>query len=329
MGENGVMFLGEQRLDWPYRDLQRNVDAWVWNMHVYEDNPIYDSLMFSLGEGLHTAGYNVGLVMQGTNTMLGNISAAVDKGRKPLVVGIAYPWTTKKSRLAWSKAKKLGAYMVIYQTEPLALADLGRWHGQYFPDEIWDYARTNIRAYPEKIQHKYRYVPPGYVKQLDYGVASVSKPRVADSIGFLGNWDTRSQQFADKFHDAFHGKLVDNNRCFSVEESRQWMATQPIQVTVHKSETCCGGFNCCPVEAFRLAQLLANGVCVISAPAFREDEAEWEGIVTFADISGMNERFEHLAHNLDECAEKASKFRQRFEPYAILKRSGLFDTWKP
>jgi len=79
-----------------------------------------------------------------------------------------------------------------------------------------------------------------------------------------------------------------------------------------------------------MAQIISNRACVISAPSDPRDEEEWQGIVHFANPSQMSRLLDEISEDLGGCQTKSfNEFERRFNPTAILKRSGFFYAWRP
>ena len=84
-----------------------------------------------------------------------------------------------------------------------------------------------------------------------------------------------------------------------------------------------------PFESFRAAHLLGHRAMIISARSHPSDEAEYSGIVLFANLSDVERTYRQLAGRSSEqrasMAEATSAvFRRRFDPEAMFQRAGVF-----
>merc|ERR1719253_2506092 len=114
--------------------------------------------------------------------------------------------------------------------------------------------------------------------------------------------------------------MVSREDVWTKEDTIKFLTEYPIQLNTHKEENCCPSTNL--VEAFRMAQIVSNQGCIISAHSDPRDEAEWEGIVHFAEASKMGELFEEISKDVRGCQTASfEKFKSKFEPAAILRRS--------
>ena len=84
-----------------------------------------------------------------------------------------------------------------------------------------------------------------------------------------------------------------------------------------------------PFESFRAAHLLGHRAMIISARSHPSDEAEYSGIVSFANLSDVERTYRQLAEQSSEqrasMAEATSAtFRRRFDPEALFQRAGIY-----
>jgi hypothetical protein len=264
--------------------------------------------------------------------MFQNVTAALANGRKPLIVAVAlYYAAPDGGRKILRQCSDLGAFVVLYQTEPIERnAHLAELVDLIKPNEVWDYSHRNLDWYPASARHLHRYVPPGYAKGLDFGINMTRSARMSmkNTIGFLGGWQLRPQGMADLYRKVFQGNLVSRDDIWTNEQTIEFLTTYPIQLNTHKDENCCPSTN--PVEAVRMAQLISNRACVISARSDPRDEAEWQGIVRFAEPSQMADLLAEVSRDVGGCQiQSFEKFKSRFDPAAILRRSGFLEIWQP
>jgi len=338
-------------LAWPFLDTSTEIDAWVWMMHP-RNNHMYDPVLLTLGQGLKHAGANVAIVAEHTSeAMFANVTAALKRGRKPLVIAVAWHYAIKlnksdpmhvtpcaragdlgcgNQKLILKGISDLGAFVVLYQTEPKFNSGLLSSYVETFKvKEVWDYSRSNLDWYPESIKNISRYVPPGYAKALDLGVPFASSDARVSEMGFMGFWQWRPRDVREMYDKMLPGKIVRRGDIWTNGDTIKFLTEYPIQLNSHKH-----GDRCCPsqepVEAFRMAQLLSNRACVISARSDPRDEAEWEGIVHFVEPSEMPQLLVHLGRDVRGCQTASfEKYKRYFDPEAILQRSHFLDVWRP
>ncbi|CAK0825027.1 unnamed protein product [Prorocentrum cordatum] len=198
-------------------------------------------------------------------------------------------------------------------------------------DEIWDYSYTNLDNYPEywrRVQNQY--VPPGYARALDLGVSVVKKDAHVENVGFLGDWehrhDERGALLYPMYREVFGTKLVPSNGIHTAEVFIRFFTDYPVQLNTYKVESCCPSTNA--LTALRIAQLISNRACVISVRTYPYDEEEWQGIVHFAERSQIANLFDEKSRDVGNCQKQTfEKFKIKFKPLSILKRSGFFDVW--
>lgn len=323
--------------EWPFHDSSSMVDVWLWMMNERKLSSMYDPVFWTLGEALHGAGANVALVWESNSKdMIRNVTASLDRGRTPLIVTIAHYYANVNGgQKILQRCGDLGAFVVLYQTEPVEReAHLGDMVDRFKPKEIWDYSRRNLDWYPESAKSLYRYMPPGYAWGLDFGVEAVSPShaariaRTASKLGFLGGWHFRENATTDLYHKVLEERIVSREDIWTKDDTIEFLTDYPLQLNTHKLENCCPSTN--PVEALRMAQILSNRACVVSAHSDPRDEAEWEGIVHFEEGSRMGQLVEDVGRDVRACQLASFEaFKSRFEPAAILRRSGFLSAWQP
>jgi len=315
-------------------------NAWIWNMHSSGDAVkfMYDPVMLTLGEALRDYGAKVTFVSKDNldtddsrSALLENITAAVARGQKPLIVALAFWFTGADQPLSLlRKCRGLGAFVVFYQSE---VSDFNK-HLRMCDglcDEIWDFSHANLDNYPESWRRvKNRYVPPGYARALDFGVSVAKQGTHVKNIAFLGQWgvrrDYRGAPLEPLYREVFGTKLVSKNDIHTAEDFTGFFTEYPVQLVTYRNENCCPSTNA--LLAFRMAQLISNRACVISPPAYPRDEEEWHGIVHFAERSHIANLFDEKSRDVSNCQKQSfDKFKNKFKPLSILKRSGFFDVW--
>lgn len=314
----------------PVRNPSTETDAWVWMMHEKRPSTtIYDPIVFTLVEALYGAGANVARVgIQTRDAMLANVTAAIGRGRQPLIVVVGFAWAVAGKDIL-KQCGELGAFIVLYQSEPTPnLAKLEPHIELFKAREVWDYSRRNLDWYPQSAKSMYRYMPPGYARDLDFGVQLASDSFNVTRVGFLGQWIWRSRRTQTVYNEVFGESLVTRGNVWTQNDTVEFLTQYPIQLNTHKGENCCPSHN--PIEAFRMAQLIANRACVISAHSDPRDELEWEGIIHFAEASEMAHMFQKVSEDVRGCQNSSFEtFKTRFDPYAILNRSGFLKAWQP
>jgi len=302
---------------------------------------MYDPVMLTLGEALRDYGAKVTFVSKDNldtddsrSALLENITAAVARGQKPLIVALAFWFTGADQPLSLlRKCRGLGAFVVFYQTEPDYRKAFQKFKSKCdgLCDEIWDYSHANLDNYPESWRRvPNRYVPPGYARALDFGVSVAKQDTHVENIGFLGEWrrrrDDKGALLYPMYREVFGAKLVTGDNVHTAEDFIRFFTDYPVQLNTYKGENCCPSTNA--LSAFRMAQLISNRACVISPPAYPRDEEEWHGIVHFAERSHIANLFDEKSRDVSNCQKQSfDKFKNKFKPLSILKRSGFFDVW--
>ena len=75
-----------------------------------------------------------------------------------------------------------------------------------------------------------------------------------------------------------------------------------------------------------VSQMMSVGCSVLSERAYHRDEAEYEGIVHFADnvSSAFLQLADRYTARTEAAAAAASRFRERFAPGQVFRRAGLY-----
>jgi len=312
-------------------------DAWLYMSHMTPQKAsMYRPMLVSVEEALHRVGASVAVIDRlSDEALLSGVSKAVARGRRPLVVTIGAYWARPTSKTLLQACSDSGAYIVVYQSEPGAhaaqqLADELRAH------EVWDYSLANIQRYDGAFRSRVpvRYMPPGYSPSFELGLNLASPSRQLRQVGFLGTIRLRPKYLQELYRTTLGDRLVDTTRTWTEEDLRQFLERFPLQLNVHKRQTCCphSPDERAPMEAFRLAILLSSGACVVSTPVAEEDEANWRGLVRFAEANETLRAIDEIAADpaaVLACQRRTKQlFKQRFDPKDILINSGFLDVWQ-
>eukprot|EP00930_Biecheleria_cincta_P090269 TRINITY_DN7961_c0_g1_i3.p1 TRINITY_DN7961_c0_g1~~TRINITY_DN7961_c0_g1_i3.p1 ORF type:complete len:129 (+),score=15.71 TRINITY_DN7961_c0_g1_i3:611-997(+) len=116
----------------------------------------------------------------------------------------------------------------------------------------------------------------------------------------------------------------ENIGIWTPDEYRRLLTRYPIQLNVHHEQSCCPSAN--GMEAFRMAILLSNKACVISAPVDSSDEDIWRPFVRFSEPAATKASFlELIRQGTNKCrVESYNAYKQLFTMEMILNRSGVF-----
>jgi len=229
---------------------------------------------------------------------------------------------------ATEQFSKMGVFVVLYQTEPgmPGVAKVQERAVRTGAKEIWDYSLANIAKYniTELAANniKVRFVPPGYVEDLEGGVELNSPSRNENKIAFLGNWKGRSHELTSQYHNNLGEKLVLKKGVWTKEDFKEYLSTYPIQLDVHGQH---GGLA---METFRLAPLATNKACIIAAPV-PEDKEFWDDMVHHAQPNQTLEMYNSLKNDIKGCQLRTyEKFKEKMASAQILKNSGFLEVWE-
>ena len=241
--------------------------------------------------------------------------------------GLVFIWIGQQQEMDFFSHGSLltahGFRCAYYQTEPLvrasnmnALAEHIR--GATWLEEIWDYSHANIAMgcahFPQK---QLRLVPPGFVS--DYAATGpltrTSHPRVV-FMGYKRSCRMSQANVTYEYHT------------YTDDEWRRFITAEP-SVFLNLHGLCHENQDDAPLETFRLSSYLSLGLFVISQRSFRQDEQEYESLVTFEpNIFGVwsaatMEAYSWHAQNASMQARRMRTFRERFGPVRILQKAGL------
>jgi len=229
---------------------------------------------------------------------------------------------------------QLGAYMILYQTEPLIVSGtqcvdmIAQVHAAN-ASEVWDYSLANMNVCDGSVAKTFllRYMPPGYTRYLDYGVDVDSPLQNQSMIGFVGSLARRQSGVAQQYSAVLGKSMVDRNDLWGEKSYKDFFTRYPVQLNIHgrrygmdpKKPWRPDLETTSPMEAFRMALLLSNKACVLSAPVDPKDAGRWGDIVKFRNLSNTQDVL-----NVRECRLTAyNTFKERFASGRILKESGF------
>lgn len=236
-------------------------------------------------------------------------------------------------RLPWTILRRRGVHTVHYKTEPSSDRVECRYNAAV--QENWEYTLVNTETWTRACANdtrapRSRYVPPG--AYADAPSRQVSRPEAEPELLFFGNvkeggrHGARSRCFAE-ISTELPGRVSWLYSAFSESAFLGRLAianATSLCLNLHKA---CGRREAA-LEAVRIAQMASAGCSVLSERAHPRDEAEYAGVVHFAD--NVSAAFLHWATQTSE-AQRAEgitsalkRFRERFSPAAIFERAGLY-----
>lgn len=292
----------------------------------------YFPLLSGLREVFEERGLNVTIGDRTDEERFLELVAAAPKGSTWLIsIGAVFMHDQSSAGVDkfFSGATSLGAKLVLYQSEPSkhqfdALSGIVRNWGV---SEVWDYSRRNQHHYSSSLPTSVamRLIPPGYASSLDFGVDVDSTEKNESSIAFLGNWAWRPPDVRLHYRQNLSMFLHSEKKAiWTPDEYRRWLTRYPIQLNVHHEQSCCPSQNA--MEAFRMALLLSNKACVISAPVDSSDEETWRPFVRFSEPIATKASFlELMQQGAKRCrVESYNAYKQFFTMEMVLNRSGVF-----
>lgn len=277
---------------------------------------LYDVMIKSLQESLTDLGATVVVShWPHSATLVRDVKDAVGKV-SPWVVALGWFKNSQESKLALKQVADLGARVVLYQTEPewTVLRSVRRVVAEVGAQEVWDYSRSNLDAL-HKIHVPKRFVPPGYVRALDFGIDPNSRTANFSAVGFMGqNRGPRVEPYQRIF-----GKDLVARRVFEASAYKDFLSEVPLQLNLHRGKALA-------MEATRMALLLSNKACVVSAPVEKADMETWQGLVHFATTDSVAEVVGELRKDIAGCRMRShQEYLARFTGKSILERAGIPD----
>lgn len=199
-------------------------------------------------------------------------------------------------------------YTIYYQSEPVRSCSLSRAE----VDEIWDFSWSNIDSCDDSSHMPAcdappvkRYVPlvpsdvPIPLQPLPDPTDSMSEP--APSLVFFGAPVFR-QACLDFLSQRLKTRVIVQDKIWNAAAFERWLAsfeTPPIFLNLHKgcqvpsTRSSEGSRQPMPIT-WRNPKLIGRGLLVISEPAYPKDEAEFEGLIDFAPLPELVERFHRM-----------------------------------
>jgi hypothetical protein len=256
--------------------------------------------------------------------------------------GDMFIWLGEAGRntVPWRNLRRRGVFSIYFQTEAwdnscaLYARDV---------DEMWDYSFHNIeecRNSNSTFSTKQNNTPPTLrwvpVAAL-HAKHQAGHPQQSPPLFFLGTV-ARAKSFARYWcirhllESLGHGRLKIRDNVWTEDEYAHLIQTHDIFLNIHKS---CGDARS-PLESFRLGKILNAGGIIISERAHPEDEKAYDGLVTFANVTGranvtgIATAYWHVA-NLTSAeratlaSERQRMFRDRFAPRRIFARAGIYE----
>mmetsp|Transcript_44553 Transcript_44553/g.115845 ORF Transcript_44553/g.115845 Transcript_44553/m.115845 type:complete len:399 (-) Transcript_44553:46-1242(-) len=314
---------------WPYKELGGVPDVFLYMAEKDEESTMFDPILFTAAAGFAKAGASVALVTnRDTDTMLQNIESAAQVGKRPVVLVVGFDRVPrgygKTADWVSSNAKMRGAYIVLYQPEPLDCPTIDHIE-RHEADEVWDYSLANIEYCKPRLPNvTYRYVPPGYVASYDLNIDLHSPKRTERSVGLLGAASLQRRSEVERYRKLLPGKVEFKHNISGTPALKEYLEEFPIQFNLHRLPG-----KSSPMDAFRMSQLLSSKGCVISAPAHPKDMARYRDIVHFISENGEAHRLARLGKSSHQCQEDAHLlFMLRFDPFRLLQESGFLAAWR-
>ena len=275
-------------------------------------------------------------------------------------------WDIKMAFSQAKRFASRGALTAFLDTESHEIWDENCTILAYVPfREIWQYTHSNIARCPEsKVGKVVRYIPPGYVpRETMAPLAGGRAPRMLFLGGTHKMYDKRrhclevaqrsmllaaamsSSRRSSSFADSASGTrecsassrvassgpdaacpLQSASDAYNDTEWDRYVVRAPYFLNVHKKCNATARASQSACESFRLSMLLAAGAVVFSEHCHPDDEAAYQGLVTFSAVSDLGDAVisEHEAgdHRQRRRARLAA-FEARFSPAAIFERAGL------
>lgn len=233
--------------------------------------------------------------------------------------------------------------------------------------EIWQYTHSNVARCPaQRVGKPVRYVPPGYLPRERMAAADDPRrstlPQMQLRVLFLGGnrpaYDKRrrclnmvsqgllesataraqkaSHRCTAETHVSVSGRYTACPLQFASDayDDAAWdryVAFAPYFLNVHKACNATASTSTAACESFRLSLLLAAGGIVFSEHCHPDDEAMYDGLVTFGDIGSLSSTIlaVHATdaaagdHGAARRATRRAAFEARFAPAVLFERAGL------
>eukprot|EP00747_Dinoflagellata_sp_TGD_P196295 gnl/TRDRNA2_/TRDRNA2_66200_c0_seq1.p1 gnl/TRDRNA2_/TRDRNA2_66200_c0~~gnl/TRDRNA2_/TRDRNA2_66200_c0_seq1.p1 ORF type:complete len:401 (-),score=36.23 gnl/TRDRNA2_/TRDRNA2_66200_c0_seq1:112-1269(-) len=295
---------------------------------------LYYPLLASLSEGFKSAGMTVSVLdVRHNHALLEQIKGNADKQHWVVSLGVilgfsmgsasnAFP--TNATIATLKDASALGARVVLYQSEPQeeTLGNVDRVVQMTSATEVWDYSHRNLALY--ETQAIKRFMPPGYVQALDFGIETNASKYTTDKIAFLGNWKHRSPLLRMALHKILGSALHRQDGVWSRQDFQSYLTKYPMQLNIHLEHSASSTHHGEHMEALRMALLLSNKACIISTPVDLADRTPWESMVYFVEMENIATMFESLLQDLQKCRMRGyNTFKSNFTMTRIIENSGV------
>lgn len=327
-------------VNWPFEIGPGAPDVyvhWCSSMKRSYEPWVYHPASFTIGQAFSELGASVKWTshLDGFGHILSNITQSIRLGRTPIVVAIKFwtPAVNDDTRRFLADVTRAGGYLVLYQSENMAwvgqthLPIVDRLAEEYGAKEIWDYSLASVEYYNKAGWNKLpiRYLPTGYVKELDFNVDLSSPIRNEKAIAYLGQFAAREQETQDGYRKQV-GDMLQQVWVSTKEQLIDFVTRYPLHLNNHRAQDCCPSHNA--VESFRFSQLVANKACIVSAICVPMEMKEWEGIVHFVDIPDTRKEVEELQKDLKKCQMDAyTTYKERFAPGRLFNRTAFRDVF--
>jgi len=214
--------------------------------------------------------------------------------------------------------QKSGVHSVFVNLEPESNC---RYRLKPGLSEIWTYSWKNIDdCEPADNVVMQRYVPSGFLQHSTKTIHQAAHLQ-ASFFGQPGYRKNCYELIEHQFGDA----LEATSNVWSDAEYQEYIRLHSI--FVHLPKFC---QEKAPVTSARMSSLLSSEAFVISLHGYPKDEAEFQGLVTFAPLEKMYEAYVNISVlSAAERRAKASRIRKayakRFAPSSIFERAGIYN----
>ncbi|GAB5359577.1 hypothetical protein AAMO2058_000555300 [Amorphochlora amoebiformis] len=300
--------------------------------------PTPHSALFSLRD-LRNLGEAKFLSSRSLNSLFGPKSPF--KFMAKMKKGDVFVWVGYRSNfIPWKLFREKGFYTIHYQLEPVAWRPIVcRSFSLREADEVWDYSITNVNATRNKCrtanETKYRHISPGYQyhaykANLSQKEADILKSKIY-FLGTLGQgkrnecWNT----IMNNTRQDIQGMLSTKYDIWSMPLFQRFSENSTnsgILLNIHKG---CMEPSIQAIEP-RISFLLSAGAMVISQPCHPLEQKAYAGLVDFIPLQQFGRRIDALlrmplAKRQTLANSRRKLFKERFDPYEIIKRAGLLD----
>ena len=297
--------------------------------------------------GLNVSGVRLNVAAVGSDAPA---ASALSQHARTLGRRDAFIWVGVKQHGTppWAEMRRHGVRTIFYQTEPMPASGgcmippmrrpSSELEATPLVDEVWDYSEVNLQLCA-RVPHAptLRFLPPGAITGATNDVHATAGARAttgskerepldggggaAPQAIFLGDvtLDERARCFT-----SLRPLVRAVNDVWSESALRRLVASTPPPLFINLHKKCMPPDGRQPLESVRLSQLLTLGALVVSQHAHERDEARYEGLVDFVSLAEMPQAIRKLQQRTDLAdlaAERAARFRERFEPRALVTRA--------